>query len=111
MAQRIREQQIPTTDIAILLELTFHEGTILILIHIYVAAFVSIYDAIDHLDIAAEKECCLSALSTFASPAWVSLTDLNHETQNHAYEAISISIVQPEVVSLVIKEDKMFEKD
>lgn len=107
MAQRIREQQIPTTDIAILLELTFHEGTILILIHLY----VSIYDAIDHLDIAAEKECCLSALSTFASPAWVSLTDLNHETQNHAYEAISISIVQPEVVSLVIKEDKMSEKD
>lgn len=55
MAQRIREQQIPTTDIAILLELTFHEGTILILIHLYVAALVSIYDAIDHLDIAAEK--------------------------------------------------------
>lgn len=83
----------------------------MILIHLYVAAFVSIYDAIDHLDIAAEKECCLSALSTFASPAWVSLTDLNHETKNHAYEAISISIVQPEVVSLVIKEDKMSEKD
>ncbi|KAF1899531.1 hypothetical protein Lal_00019659 [Lupinus albus] len=63
------------------------------------SSFVSIYDAIDHLDIAAEKECCLSALSTFASPAWVSLTDLNHETKNHAYEAISISIVQPEVTA------------
>ncbi|GFS28531.1 hypothetical protein Acr_00g0002430 [Actinidia rufa] len=31
-----------------------------------------------------------SAPSTHASPAWVSLTDLNHETQNHAHEAISI---------------------
>ena len=31
-----------------------------------------------------------SAPSTLASPAWVSLTDLNHETQNHAHEAISI---------------------
>lgn len=41
----------------------------------------------------------------------VSLTDLNHETKNHAYEAISISIVQPEVLSLVIKEEKMSEKD
>lgn len=41
----------------------------------------------------------------------LSLTNLNHETKNNTYEALSISIVQVEVVSLVIKEEKISEKD